>query len=97
MTGDGDAFLEPGEAATVAIPVTNVGDGTATGVSVTASTTDAEARLTPRAQSYGNLAAGETRSRNFRLTLPAGYPLGKRLPIAVRVTFAGVLSPTPTR
>ena len=94
VTGDGDAFLEPGEAATVAIPVTNVGDGTATGVSVTASTTDAEARLTPRAQSYGDLAAGETRSRDFRLTLPAGYPLGKRLPIAVRVTFAGVLSPT---
>ncbi|HEX5621391.1 MAG TPA: S8 family serine peptidase [Solirubrobacteraceae bacterium] len=94
VTGDGDAYVEPGEAATVAIPVTNVGDGTATGVSVTASTTDAQVTLTPRAQSYGNLAAGATRSRNFRLTLPAGYPLGKRVPIAVRVTFAGVLSPT---
>jgi subtilisin-like proprotein convertase family protein len=94
VTGDGDAYLEPGEAATVAIPVTNVGDGTATGVSVTASTTDPEVTLTPRAQSYGNVAAGATRSRNFRLTLPADYPLGKRVPIAVRVTFAGVLSPT---
>jgi subtilisin-like proprotein convertase family protein len=52
--------------------------------------------LTPRSQSYGNLAPGASRSRNFRLTLPAGYPLGKRVPVAVRVTFAGVLSPTST-
>jgi subtilisin-like proprotein convertase family protein len=94
VTGDGDAYLEPGEAATVAIPVTNVGDGTATGISVTASTTDTHVTLTPRAQSYGNLARGATRSRNFRLTLPADYPLGRRVPVAVRVTFAGVLSPT---
>jgi subtilisin-like proprotein convertase family protein len=96
VTGDGDPYLEPGEAATVAIPVTNAGDGTATGISVTATATatDTQVTLTPRAQSYGNLAAGATRSRNFRLTLPADYPLGKRVPVAVRVTFAGVLSPT---
>ena len=36
ITGDGDAYLEPGETATLALPVTNVGDGTATGISVTA-------------------------------------------------------------
>src|SRR6185436_11554670 len=94
VTGDGDGYLEPGERATVALPVTNVGDGTATGINVTATTTDAQVTLTPRAQSYGNLARGATRSRNFTLGLPAGYPLGKRVPIAVRVTFAGVLSPT---
>jgi subtilisin-like proprotein convertase family protein len=78
----------------VAIPVTNDGDGTATGINVTASTPDPAVGLTPRSQSYGNLAAGATKSRNFRLTLPADYPLGKRVPISVRVTFAGVLSPT---
>jgi subtilisin-like proprotein convertase family protein len=94
VTGDGDAHLEPGEAATVAIPVRNVGDGTATGISVTATTTDTQVTLTPRAQSYGDLAAGATQTRDFRLTLPAGYPLGKRISIRVRVTFAGVLSPT---
>jgi len=96
LTGDGDAFVEPGETATVAIPATNAGDGTATGVSVTATTADPQARLTPRAQSYGNIAAGATKSRNFRLALPADYPLGKRVSLAVRVTFAGVLSPTAT-
>jgi hypothetical protein len=94
VTGDGDAFLEPGESATVALPATNAGDGTATGVNVTATTSDPQATLTPRSQSYGNIAAGATKSRNFRLTLPADFPLGKRVPIAVRVTFAGILSPT---
>ena len=55
VTGDGDAFLEPGETATVALPVTNVGDGTATGVSVTGDEHgDPQAQLTPRTQSYGD-------------------------------------------
>ena len=40
ITGDGDAYLEPGETATLALPVTNVGDGTATGISVTATSDD---------------------------------------------------------
>ena len=65
VTGDGDAYLEPGETATVTLPVTNAGDGTATGVSVTAATGDPRAPLTPRAQSYGDLAAGATESRDF--------------------------------
>ena len=47
-TGDGDAFLEPGESATLRLPVKNVGDGTATGVSVTVTTGDARAVVTPR-------------------------------------------------
>jgi hypothetical protein len=94
VTGDGDAFLEPGESATVALPATNAGDGTATGVNVTATTSDAQVTLTPRAQSYGNIAAGATKSRNWTLTLGADYPLGKRVPLAVHVAFAGRLSPT---
>jgi subtilisin family serine protease/subtilisin-like proprotein convertase family protein len=93
-TGDGDAYLEPGERATVALPVTNVGDGTATGINVTVAGDDPQATVTPRARSYGNLAAGATRSRDFTLALAPGYPLGRRVSLAVRVTFAGVLSPT---
>jgi subtilisin-like proprotein convertase family protein len=93
-TGDGDAFLEPGESAVVALPLTNVGDGTATGVNVTATTDDARARLAPRTASYGNLARGATKTRNFRLTLAASYPLGKPVLISARVGFAGALSPT---
>jgi subtilisin-like proprotein convertase family protein len=93
-TGDGDAFLEPGESATVALPATNVGDGTATGVNVTVSTGDSQAALTPHAQSYGLIDAGATATRNFTLALAPGYPLGKPVSLAVRIGFAGILSPT---
>jgi subtilisin-like proprotein convertase family protein len=94
LTGDGDAYLEPGETADVAVPVTNAGDGTATGINVTVATSDPQVTITPRARSYGNLAAGATRSRSFRLTLAESFPLGKKFSLAVRVTFAGRLSPT---
>jgi subtilisin-like proprotein convertase family protein len=90
--GDGDAFLEPGETASLALPVTNVGDGTATGVNVRASSADAP--VTPRNQSYGDLAAGTTRTRTYSVTLPDDYPLGKPLSLDVRVSFAGAFSPT---
>jgi subtilisin-like proprotein convertase family protein len=93
-TGDGDQYLEPGESAVVALPLKNVGDGTATGVNVTATTDDARARLTPRTASYGNLARGATKTRNFRLTLRDDYPLGRKVAIDARVAFAGALSPT---
>jgi subtilisin-like proprotein convertase family protein len=88
-TGDGDAFFEPGETATLSLPVTNAGDGTATGVSVSVSSP-----ATPRSRSYGNLAAGATRAKPFTVALPADYPNGKPLELTVRVTFAGHLSPT---
>jgi len=90
--GDGDAFLEPGETASLALPVTNVGDGTATGVSVRASSPDAP--VTPRNQSYGDLAAGTTRTRTYSVTLPDDYVLGKPIALNVRVSFAGAYSPT---
>ena len=94
VTGDGDAYVEPGETGRLRVPVTNVGDGTATGISVTVSTGDAQAVVTPRAQSFGDLPAGATTSRDFTLALAPAYPLGKRVRLSIRVTFAGVLSPT---
>jgi subtilisin-like proprotein convertase family protein len=94
LTGDGVEDLEPGEAMNLALPVRNVGDGTATGVNVTVVSDDARAVVAPRVRSYGNVAAGATRSRDFRLTLAPDYPRGKRFSLAVRVTFAGRLSPT---
>jgi subtilisin-like proprotein convertase family protein len=94
VSGDGDAYLEPGETAALGLPVVNEGDGTATGVSVTVSTTDAGVRLTPRAQSYGSVAPGQTAERTFQLELAPDHPLGRKVHLNVRVTFAGVLSPT---
>lgn len=94
VTGDADAYLEPGEQATVTLPVTNVGDGTATGVNVVVETDDPRATVTPRARSYGSLAAGASRSRDYTLRLAADYPLGRPVGLRIRVTFAGFLSPT---
>jgi subtilisin-like proprotein convertase family protein len=90
-SGDGDAYLEPGETATLSLPVTNAGDGTATGVSVAVSSDPA---VTPRSRPYGNLAAGATRARPFTVALPDDYPNGKPIDLSVRVSFAGSLSPT---
>ena len=87
-------MLEPGESATLDLPVTNVGDGTATGVSVVLTDDDPLTTIAPRARAYGSLAAGATRSRPFRVTLADAYPLGKPLALSARVTFAGTLSPT---
>ncbi|MEU4560572.1 S8 family serine peptidase [Actinoplanes sp. NPDC023936] len=89
-----DPVLEPGEQTTVTLPVTNIGDGTATGVTVVVETDDPRATVTPRSRSYGTLAAGAAKSRDYTLRLAAGYPLGRPVTLRVRVTFAGALSPT---
>ncbi|MFI1994403.1 S8 family serine peptidase [Actinoplanes sp. NPDC020271] len=94
VTGDGDAYLEPGENATVTLPAINTGDGTATGVSVVTGTDDSRATVVPRAVSYGNIAAGASKSKNVTLKLAPGYPLGKPVTLSVKITFAGYLSPT---
>ncbi|AEV87635.1 Neuroendocrine convertase 1 [Actinoplanes sp. SE50] len=97
ITGDGDAYLEPGEQATVAVPAVNVGDGTATGVSVVVGADDPRATVTPHAASYGTIAAGATKAKNYKLTLAADYPLGRPVTLTTKVTFAGTLSPTTGR
>ena len=83
-----------GESGTLTLPVTNVGDGTATGVSATVSTSEPGVTITPRARSYGTIEAGGTATRDYQIALAADYPLGKRFRLSVRVTFAGILSPT---
>jgi subtilisin-like proprotein convertase family protein len=93
-TTDSDRFLEPGETATVRLPVTNVGDGTATGISVVLTSPDADVTIAPRTRAYGDLPPGATVSRDFTVTLAASHPLGKPVTLVARVTFAGVLSPT---
>ncbi|WP_433797568.1 proprotein convertase P-domain-containing protein [Actinoplanes sp. CA-252034] len=52
------------------------------------------ATITPRSRSYGNIAAGASKTRDYTLKLAAGYPLGRPVGLNVRVTFAGTLSPT---
>jgi hypothetical protein len=93
IRGDGDPHLEAGERATVSLPAVNAGDGTATGVSVTLSTDDPRATVTP-SRPYGNIAAGASKAKDFTLTLAKDYPVGRSLALSAKVTFAGALSPT---
>lgn len=96
VTGDGDAFLEPGEAAELALPANNEGDGTAGGVSITVRPDDLRADVSPRSRPYGDMRAGDTAIRTFRLALAADYPLGRQVALSVKTSFAGTLSPTYT-
>jgi subtilisin-like proprotein convertase family protein len=93
-TGDGDPFFEPGEQATMSLPVTNIGDGRATGVSVVVGTSDVGVTVRPPAHAYGGVAPGVTKSKDFTLALATTYPVGRPIRLSVKVTFAGVLSPT---
>jgi subtilisin-like proprotein convertase family protein len=92
-SADGDQFLEPGESATVSVPVTNRGDGTATGVSVQVTTPTAGATVRPASRSYGNVKVGVTKTNTFTVSVPASFPLGATVGLNIRVSFAGALSP----
>jgi subtilisin-like proprotein convertase family protein len=91
---DGDTFVEPGETATITIPVTNRGDGVATGVSVQVGTSTPGVTIRPASRSYGTIAVGATKDgAGFTVQVPADFPLGGTIQVAVRVSFAGALSP----
>src|SRR5205823_355426 len=62
VTGDGDAFLEPGESASVAVPVTNIGDATARQVSVQLTSPSPDVTITPAVRGYGTIGVGVTKT-----------------------------------
>jgi len=61
---------------------------------VVVTTDDPRATITPHSRSYGNIAAGASKSKDFTLALAANYPTGRPVTINVKITFAGFLSPT---
>ena len=83
---DGDQFLEPGESATVSVPVTNRGDGTATGVSVQVTTPTAGATVTAGQpvvrDRQGRRDQDQRRSPS---SVPASFPLGGTVELNIRV------------
>jgi subtilisin-like proprotein convertase family protein len=89
----GSEYLRPGDSATISLPVTNIGDGTAVSTSTVLTTTTPGVTVTPRAQSYGTIARGDTVVKDYRITVPATHEVGVPVQFATRVTFAGVLSP----
>lgn len=89
----GSEYLQPGDTATVSLPVTNVGDGTAVSTSVVLTTSTPGVTVTPRAQSYGTIPRGETVVKDYTITVPSTHQVGVPVQFATRVTFAGTLSP----
>ena len=90
---DGGEYLDPGDTATISLPVTNIGDGTAVSTSVVVTTSTPGVTVTPRAQSYGTIPKGETVVKEYGISIPESFPIGETINFATRVTFAGVFSP----
>lgn len=96
-TGDGDRYLEPGETGRLSVPLVDVGDGAATNVTVTVTSTDPLVTISPATEAYGTIAHGATKTQTFAVHLAAKYPLGKTATFTEHITFAGVLSPVTAR
>nr|WP_063779352.1 S8 family serine peptidase [Kibdelosporangium sp. MJ126-NF4]CEL20474.1 hypothetical protein [Kibdelosporangium sp. MJ126-NF4]CTQ97698.1 hypothetical protein [Kibdelosporangium sp. MJ126-NF4] len=94
---DGGAFIDPGDSATVTLPVTNRGDGLAASTSVVLSSPTAGVTIAPRSKFYGSIDKGQTAINNFTVTVPTGHPLGVPVVLDAKVTFAGSQSPTTSR
>ena len=92
---DGDHYLEPGESATVRVPVTNIGDGDAQAVSVRLVSETPGVTVTPSIRWYGRIAVGSgaTGGGTFTVRAPATVRLGNAVRFAVRVSFVGSHSP----
>jgi len=94
---DGGAFVDPGDTATVSLPVTNTGDGTAVSTSVVLTSPTPGVTITPRTKSYGTISPGQTGVNTFTVSVPATQELGVPVVLSARVTFAGSLSPTTSQ
>jgi subtilisin-like proprotein convertase family protein len=94
---DGGAFLDPGDAATVTLPVTNRGDGAAVSTSVVLTSPTAGVTVAPRSKFYGTIDHGQTSIGNFTVTVPPNHPVGEPVLLDAKVTFAGARSPTTVR
>ena len=94
-TSDGDQFVEPGETASVTVPITNVGDGPAASVAARF-TPPSGVTMTPATRKLGRIASGQSRSSSETLTVPASWPVGVPIAVTVKVTYVGNTSPTTT-
>ncbi|GLZ37001.1 hypothetical protein Acsp05_06260 [Actinokineospora sp. NBRC 105648] len=94
VPNDSGTLLDPGDTATVTLPVTNTGDADAVSTSVVLTSPTANVVITPRSQSYGTVQKGQTVSRTFTLKVPLSHPVGTPVVLDARVTFAAAASPT---
>ncbi|WP_162834796.1 S8 family serine peptidase [Amycolatopsis circi] len=90
---NGGSTLNPGDTATVTLPVKNTGDGTAVSTSVVLTSPTQGVTIEPRAKSYGTISPGQTGINDFAVTVPANQQLGSPVVLNAKVTFAGSYSP----
>jgi Subtilase family/Proprotein convertase P-domain len=95
-TPDGDAYVEPGESATLAVEIVNVGGASATGVSATLSTITPGVTIDAASSTYPDIAPGITTANTtpFAFTLDAGDACGLTIESQLDVTYAGGPGPT---
>ena len=87
QTGNGNGKAEPGETFDVSVFVQNLGTAPLTNVEGQISFNDPYLTLlSSPAQNYGNLAAGESVSRNFTLEASADAPDGQVIPVTFLMT-----------
>ncbi|HEY4098432.1 MAG TPA: M36 family metallopeptidase [Baekduia sp.] len=86
--GDGDATLEPGEAARVQIPITNPGSTPLTNVRATLTTTTAGVVVGHATTSYGTIAPGApaNAAEPFAITVPATVPCATVVGLTITAT-----------
>lgn len=93
---DGDTFLEPGETASVEIPVTNEGGLPALGVKMQLTSSTPGITITPTTRTYGTVGADKTVTRSFSVQAAASTPLGTRVAFKEKLSFIGAFSPLST-
>jgi subtilisin-like proprotein convertase family protein len=92
--GDGDAFLEPGDTADLAVPVTNEGDAAAAQVTLAVTTSTPGVTVTPARKSYGRIPAGATTTAApFTLSLAPTFVADTPIALHFKVSFVGAYSP----
>jgi len=92
VLGDGDAFLEPGEAWSVPVTLRNIGSASATAAH--ASLSVAGATVCDSSASFGTLAPGETASASYTFVIsPAFSPCGGQLSFSVTAKSCAEATP----
>lgn len=101
--GNGNGRLDPGESATMNIPLNNLGLTNATAVSAVLTTSTSGVIITnglaPSAVSYPNIAAAVGTGINsapFAFSLISSFPCGAPINFTLTVTYAGGSTPTQT-
>ncbi|HQU85544.1 MAG TPA: carboxypeptidase regulatory-like domain-containing protein [Pyrinomonadaceae bacterium] len=99
--GNGNGRLDPGESATMNIPLNNVGLANATAVSAVLTTSTSGVIITnglaPSAVSYPNIAVPDGSGLNsapFAFSLAGSFPCGGPINFTLTVTYAGGSTPT---